>query len=231
MEVSAAAWPPADLKICSLFRCHPEPSLWSKKQEASLPPALSAAEEGVGTDRQIPRPANSDLHSPTATHTTKSRGPTNCRGTFESLSGTPGPKVGQGACLAPGLGAGFSQASTPPPQGPGQPAESPRPPCHSPFLGALHHQLVVTGHKLELGGPLAHALQALPHRGHGPRRPRRRILRLWAPAGPRPLAGPGSPWPPGLLSEPPVPSVGAVRGSDPGPISPGRPLGPAGWSG
>lgn len=53
----------------------------------------------------------------------------------------------------------------------GVPAEYPRPPSHSPFLGALHHQLVVTGHKLELGGPLAHALQALPHRGHGPRRP------------------------------------------------------------
>lgn len=32
-----------------------------------------------------------------------------------------------------------------------------------PFFGALQHQFMVTRHKLELGGPLAHPLQALPH--------------------------------------------------------------------
>lgn len=56
-----------------------------------------------------------------------------------------------------------------PPDGvPASLGSPPRLPSHSPFLGALHHQFVVTGHKLEFGGPLAHALQALPHRGHGP---------------------------------------------------------------
>ena len=60
------------------------------------------------------------------------------------------------------------QGSQAPGWGPSQSGESPRLPSHSPFLGALHYQLVVTGHKLEFGGPLAHALQALPHRGHGP---------------------------------------------------------------
>lgn len=34
---------------------------------------------------------------------------------------------------------------------------------YSPFLGALQYKFMVTRHKLELGSPLAHPLQALPH--------------------------------------------------------------------
>lgn len=43
---------------------------------------------------------------------------------------------------------------------------------HSPFLCALHHELLVGCDELELGRVLPHTLQPLPHRGHvsaGPR--------------------------------------------------------------
>lgn len=79
----------------------------------------------------------------------------------------------------------------------------PRPPSHSPFLGALQHQLVVTGHELELGRPLAHALQALPHRGHGPRRPAAHFSGPGLPLARHCWPGPG----PHGLSTPPTPSV------------------------
>lgn len=79
----------------------------------------------------------------------------------------------------------------------------PWPPSHSPFLGALQHQLVVTGHELELGRPLAHALQALPHRGHGPRRPAAHFSGPGLPLARHCWPGPG----PHGLSAPPAPSV------------------------
>lgn len=93
------------------------------------------------------------------------------------------------------------------PAGPGR--------AHSPFLGALHHQLVVTGHELELGGPLAHALQALPHRGHGPAAPLSEP-RLPLARGRWPRPGPhGS----RLLAALPAPSVRRCLGLGPGPLS------------
>lgn len=93
------------------------------------------------------------------------------------------------------------------PAGPGR--------AHSPFLGALHHQLVVTGHELELGGPFAHALQALPHRGHGPAAPLSEP-RLPLARGRWPRPGPhGS----RLLAALPAPSVRRCLGLGPGPLS------------
>lgn len=37
----------------------------------------------------------------------------------------------------------------------------------SPFLRALHHQLLIWSHKLEFGSMLPHTLQSFPNRGHG----------------------------------------------------------------
>lgn len=46
---------------------------------------------------------------------------------------------------------------------------TPCPGARSPFLGALHEQLLVAGDEVELGRPLADALQALPHGAHAGR--------------------------------------------------------------
>lgn len=45
---------------------------------------------------------------------------------------------------------------------------SPTPLARSPFLGAFHHELLVTGHELELGRSLPDPLEPLPDRAHDP---------------------------------------------------------------
>lgn len=130
----------------------------------------------------------------------------------------------------------FSQAQT------GQAKWSPtsvlgdplRPPFYSPFLGTLQHQLMVTSHKLELGGPLAHSLQTLPHRSHGPSGSCCPLLRLGDPACSPLLVLRGSPWSLGALSAMPVlsaPSVQRCQEFGSRPCLLGWPLGSAGWAG
>lgn len=119
---------------------------------------------------EVLRPGSPDLHPAKLPHSPTLRVPQAARALLSVCAWDARTPAGVGAPLAIGSRCRVLSGSKGR-WGPRQSAESPRPPSYSPFLGALHHQLVVTGHKLEFGGPLAHALQTLPHRGHGPCRP------------------------------------------------------------